>query len=61
MNPSDQVKLLEKVWIAALNFAESLDEGQVEAYGEAELKALNKALEAAEFEMGDLRITRAKS
>lgn len=61
MTTSEHVRLLERIWKAALNFAESIDEGQVEAYGADELKALNNILEKADFELGDPRITKAQS
>lgn len=53
MRTCEQVKLLETVFKAALLFMESLDEGQVEAYGDLEFKRLNKALNAAVDELGD--------
>jgi len=61
MKVSKEVKLLEQIFKAAFLFAESIDEGMVEAYDANFLKKLNDRLDEGVEQFGDPTIVEAKT
>lgn len=61
MNTEQQVRLLARIYKAAFVFAESIDEGMVEAYDANMLKRLNKVLDDGVHEFGDPTIVKPKA